>query len=76
MYLTAKDVAIKKKKIEIIIFKDSMNEDILKLPDSEMIIISMKITWQQKVKATTNKFNKLLNEASEKDDVNFEDCFL
>ena len=43
MYLTAKDVAIKKKKIEIVIFENSMNEDIFKLFDSEMIIISMKI---------------------------------
>ena len=43
MYLTAKDVAIEKKKIEIVIFEDSMNEDILKLFDFEMIIISMKI---------------------------------
>ena len=43
MYLTAKDVAIEKKKIEIVIFENSINENILKLPDSEMIIISMKI---------------------------------
>ena len=28
------------------------------------------------MKATTNKFNKLSNEASEKNDVNFEKCFL
>ena len=28
------------------------------------------------MKATTNKFNKLSNEVSEEDDVNFEDCFL
>ena len=76
MYLTAKNVAIEEKKIEVDIFKDSMNEDIFKLPDPEMIIISMKITWQQKVKTTTNKFNKLSNEASEEDDVNFEKCFL
>ena len=76
IYLTAKDVAIEEKKIEIVIFEDSMNESILKLLDSEMIIISMKIIWQQKVKTTTNKFNKLSNEASEEDDVSFEDCFL
>ena len=43
MYLTAKNVAIEEKKIEIDIFKNSMNEDILKLFDSEMIIILMKI---------------------------------
>ena len=43
MYLTAKDVAIEKKKIEIIIFENLMNENIFKLFDSEMIIISMKI---------------------------------
>ena len=43
MYLTAKDVAIEEKKIEIVIFENSMNEDIFKLSDSEMIIISMKI---------------------------------
>ena len=43
IYLTAKDVAIEKKKIEIVIFKDLMNESIFKLSDSEMIIISMKI---------------------------------
>ena len=28
------------------------------------------------MKATTSKFNKLLNEASEKDNVNCEECFL
>ena len=43
MYLTAKNVAIEEKKIEIVIFEDSMNESILKLLDSEVIIISMKI---------------------------------
>ena len=43
MYLTAKDVAIDEKKIKIVIFKDSMNENIFKLSDFEMIIISMKI---------------------------------
>ena len=43
MYLTAKNVAIEEKKIEVGIFEDSMNESILKLPDSEMIIILMKI---------------------------------
>ena len=76
MYLTAKNVAIEKKKIEVDIFEDSMDEDILKLPDFKMIIISMKIVWQQKVRATTNRFNKLFNEAREEDDVNFEECFL
>ena len=44
MYLTAKNVAIEEKKIEVDIFEDSMNEGIFKLFDSEMIIISMKIT--------------------------------
>ena len=43
MYFTAKDVAIEEKKIEVDIFEDSMNENIFKLPDSEIIIISMKI---------------------------------
>ena len=43
MYLTAKSVAIEKKKIEIIIFENSMNEDIFKLFDFKMIIILMKI---------------------------------
>ena len=43
MYLTAKSVAIEKKKIEIIIFENSMNENIFKLFDFEMIIILMKI---------------------------------
>ena len=28
------------------------------------------------MKTTTNKFNKLSNEASEENDVNFEKCFL
>ena len=32
-----------KEEIEVVIFDDSMNEDILKLSDSEMIMISMKI---------------------------------
>ena len=43
MYLTAKNVAIEEKKIKVVIFEDSMNESILKLSDSEMIIILMKI---------------------------------
>ena len=43
MYLIAKNVAIKKKKIEIVIFKNSMNENIFKLSDLEIIIILMKI---------------------------------
>ena len=43
MYLIAKGVAIEEKKIKIDIFEDLMNENILKLLDSEMIIISMKI---------------------------------
>ena len=43
MYLTVKDVAIEEKKIKIIIFEDSMNKNILKLFDFEMIIILMKI---------------------------------
>ena len=46
IYLIAKDVAIKEKKIEIIIFENLINEDIFKLFDSEIIIILMKITWQ------------------------------
>ena len=44
MYLIAKDVAIKEKKIEIVIFENSMNESIFKLFNSEMIIILIKIT--------------------------------
>ena len=76
MYLIAKDVAIEEKKIKIDIFEDSMNEDILKLSDFKMIIILMKITWQQKVRATANKFNKFSNEASEENDVNFKKYFL
>ena len=76
MYLIAKDVAIEKKKIEIVIFENLMNEDIFKLLDSEIIIISMKIVWQQKMKTIANKFNKLSNEASEKNDMNFEKCSL
>ena len=43
IYLTAKDVAIEEKKIKIIIFENSMNEDILKLFDFEVIIMLMKI---------------------------------
>ena len=43
MYLTAKNVAIEEKKIKIDIFENSMNENIFKLFDSEMIIILMKI---------------------------------
>ena len=43
MYLTAKDVVIEEKKIEIIIFENLMNEDIFKLFDFEIIIILMKI---------------------------------
>ena len=76
MYLIAKSIAIEEKKIEIIIFENLMNENILKLSDSEIIIILMKIVWQQKVKVITNKFNKFSNEVSEEDDVNFEKCFL
>ena len=43
MYLIAKNVAIEEKKIKIVIFENLMNENILKLFNSEMIIISMKI---------------------------------
>ena len=53
-----------------------MNENIFKLSDFEIIIISMKIVWQQKMKTTINKFNKLSNETSEENDINFENCFL
>ena len=53
-----------------------MNEDILKLFNSKIIIISIKITWQQNVKATVNKFNRLSNEAIEEDEMKFEKCFL
>ena len=44
MYLITKSVAIEKKKFEIVIFENLMNEDIFKLFGSEIIIISMKIT--------------------------------
>ena len=53
-----------------------MNKSIFKLFDSEIIIISMKIIWQQKMKATTHKFNKFSNETSEKNNVNCEKYFL
>ena len=53
-----------------------MNENIFKLSDFEMIIISMKITWQQEMRTTANKFNKLSNEVNKENDVNCEDCFL
>ena len=43
MYLTAKNVAIEKKKIEVDIFENLINESIFKLSDFEMIIILMKI---------------------------------
>ena len=43
IYLIAKDVAIKEKKIKIVIFENSMNENILKLFDFKIIIILMKI---------------------------------
>ena len=43
MYLIAKDVAIEEKKIKIVIFENSMNENIFKLFDLEMIIILIKI---------------------------------
>ena len=42
MYRTAKDIAIEKK-AEIVIFENSINKDILKLFDSKMIIISIRI---------------------------------
>ena len=76
MYLIAEGVAIGGKKIEVGIFEDSMNGGILKLPDLEMIIVLMKIAWQQEARATANKFNRFSNEASEEDDVGFEECFL
>ena len=43
MYRTAKNITDEEKEIEIIIFDDSMNEDIFKLLDFEMIMILMKI---------------------------------
>ena len=43
IYLIIKDVAIEKKKIKIVIFENLMNENIFKLLDFEVIIISMKI---------------------------------
>ena len=53
-----------------------MNEDILKLFNSEMIIILIKIAWQQDVKAIANKLNKLSNEAIEEDEMKLEECSL
>ena len=43
MYRTAKNITNEKKEIEVVIFDDLMNENILKLSDSEMIMILMKI---------------------------------
>ena len=76
MYRTAKSITSEEKKIEIIIFDDLMNENILKLSDFEMIMILMKIVWQQKMKAIANKFNKLSNETIEEDEMRFEKCSL
>ena len=43
MYRITKNITNEEKKIKIIIFDDSINENILKLSDSEMIMILMKI---------------------------------
>ena len=43
MYRTTKNITSEEEKIEVVIFDDLMNEDIFKLSDSEMIMISMKI---------------------------------
>ena len=43
MYLIAKNVAIERKKNEIVSFKDLMNESIFKLFDFKIIIILIKI---------------------------------
>ena len=43
IYRTAKNITNEEKKIEVVIFDDSMNESILKLSDPEMIMILMKI---------------------------------
>ena len=43
MYQTAKKISSEEKEIEVIIFNNLMNEDILKLSDSEIFIILMKI---------------------------------
>ena len=43
MYRTAKNITREEKEIEIVIFDDLMNENIFKLFNSEMIMISMKI---------------------------------
>ena len=75
IYWIAKNIAIEKK-LQVVIVENLMNEDIFKLSDSKMIIISIKIVWQQNVKATINKFNKLSNEAIEEDEMKFEKCFL
>ena len=76
MYRTAKNITNEEKEIKVIIFDDSMNENILKLSDSEKIIILMKIVWQQEMKAIANKFNKLSNEAIEEDEMKLEECSL
>ena len=70
------NVVIEKKKIKIIIFKNSINENILKLFDFEMIIILMKIIWQQKMKTIINKFNKFSNETNKENNIIFKKCFL
>ena len=43
MYRTAKNIINEEEKIKVVIFDNLMNENILKLSDSEMIMISMKI---------------------------------
>ena len=76
MYRTIKNITNEKEKIEVVIFDDSMNENILKLFDSEMIMILMKIVWQQEMRAIANKFNKLSNETIEEDEIKLEECSL
>ena len=43
MYRTAKNITNEEKEIEVVIFDDSMSENIFKLFDFEMIMILMKI---------------------------------
>ena len=76
MYLTAKDVASERKKIKIVIFENLIKKNIFKLFNLEIIIISIEIVWQQKIKITINKFNKFAKKAIEENNVNFEKRFL
>ena len=53
-----------------------MNEDVFKLSDLKVIMISIKIIWQQNVKAIANKFNRLSNKTIEENEIKLEKCSL